>query len=124
VPGEVIPHTDFYSYEAKYIDENGAGLEIPAKLPPHVVKIVQEIAVASFKALECLGFARLDVFLTPDNKVIVNEINTIPGFTKISMYPKLWEFSGVPYSELVDQLIQFAMDDYNKRNRLKVSVEL
>jgi D-alanine-D-alanine ligase len=107
VPGEVVPHSDFYSYEAKYI-----------------VKQVQEVAIATFKTLECFGLARVDVFLTPDDKIIVNEINTIPGFTKISMYPKLWEISGIPYTELVDRLIQLAIDDYEKRNKLKVSVEL
>lgn len=124
VPGEIIPHTDFYSYEAKYIDENGAGLEIPAKLPVHVIKKVQETAINTFKALECLGMARVDVFLTEEERIIVNEINTIPGFTRISMYPKLWEFSGISHNELVDTLIQLAMDDYSKRNKLKVSVEL
>lgn len=124
IPGEIVPHTDFYSYEAKYIDDKGAGLDIPAKLPPHLVKQVQEIAIATFSALECLGLARVDVFLTPDERIIVNEINTIPGFTRISMYPKLWELSGVSYTELVDTLIQLAVDDFNKRNRLKVSVEL
>jgi D-alanine-D-alanine ligase len=124
IPGEIIPHTDFYSYEAKYIDDNGAGLDIPAKLPAHLVKKVQEIAVATFKTLECLGLARVDVFLTEDEQVIVNEINTIPGFTRISMYPKLWENSGVSYTVLVDTLIQLALDDYTKRSKLKVSVEL
>lgn len=124
VPGEIIPKTDFYSYEAKYIDDNGAGLEIPAHLPDHLVKKVQGIAIDTYKTLECLGLARVDVFLTSDEQVIVNEINTIPGFTRISMYPKLWEQSGISYSDLVDQLIQFAIEDFNKRNRLKVSVEL
>lgn len=123
VPGEIIPHTDFYSYDAKYIDDNGAGLEIPAKLPPHLVKRVQEIAVQTYTTLECLGLARVDVFLTPDERIIVNEINTLPGFTKISMYPKLWEHSGIPYKELVDRLIQFAIDDFRKRNALKVTVK-
>ena len=124
IPGEIIPKADFYSYEAKYIDDNGAGLEIPASLPDHLVKKVQEIAIETYRALECLGLARVDVFLTPDEQVIVNEINTIPGFTRISMYPKLWEQSGISYTDLVDQLIQFAMDDFSKRNKLKVSVEL
>jgi D-alanine-D-alanine ligase len=124
VPGEIIPKADFYSYEAKYIDDHGAGLEIPARLPDYLVKTVQKIAVDTYKALECLGLARVDVFLTPDEQIVVNEINTIPGFTRISMYPKLWEQSGISYSDLVDQLIQFAIDDFNKRNRLKVSVEL
>jgi D-alanine-D-alanine ligase len=124
IPGEIIPHADFYSYEAKYIDDDGAGLEIPAKLPAHIVKKVQDIAIATFKTLECLGMARIDVFLTEDERILVNEINTIPGFTRISMYPKLWEFSGISHNELVDTLIQLALDDYAKRNRLKVSVEL
>ncbi len=124
IPGEVIPHAAFYSYEAKYIDDNGAGLEIPARLSPDQVKRVQEIAVNTFQTLDCLGMARVDVFLTPDDRIIVNEINTIPGFTSISMYPKLWAISGVPYQELVDELIRLAMDDYEKRSRLKVSVEI
>ena len=124
IPGEIIPHADFYSYEAKYIDDDGAGLEIPAKLPSHILLQVQEIAVATFKALECQGMARVDVFLTADDRIVVNEINTIPGFTRISMYPKLWEFSGIPHDELVDTLIQLAIDDFGKRNRLKASVEL
>jgi D-alanine-D-alanine ligase len=124
IPGEIIPHADFYSYEAKYLDDNGAGLEIPAKLPAHLVKKVQEIAVKAFKVLECQGMARVDVFLTGDERVIVNEINTIPGFTRISMYPKLWEHSGVGYKELVDRLITLALDDYRKRARLKVSMEI
>lgn len=124
VPGEIIPHADFYSYEAKYIDDKGAGLDIPAKLPDTLVRKVQEIAVATYKTLECLGLARVDVFLTPDNRVIVNEINTLPGFTKISMYPKLWEASGIPYTELVTKLIAFAIEDFEKRNQLKVSVEI
>ncbi|MBN2813937.1 MAG: D-alanine--D-alanine ligase, partial [Bacteroidales bacterium] len=124
IPGEIVPHTDFYSYEAKYIDDKGAGLDIPAKLPPHLVEQVQETAIATYIALECLGLARVDVFLTPDERIIVNEINTIPGFTRISMYPKLWELSGISYTELVDTLIQLAIEDFNKRNRLKVSVEI
>ncbi len=124
IPGEIIPHTDFYSYEAKYIDDKGAGLDIPAKLSESLVQKVQEIAIATYKTLECLGLARVDVFLTPDERIIVNEINTIPGFTKISMYPKLWEASGITYSDLVTRLIELAIDDFQKRNRLKVSVEL
>jgi len=123
IPGEIIPHADFYSYEAKYIDDDGAGLEIPARLPDHVIRQVQDLAIATFKTLECLGMARVDVFLTEDEKIYVNEINTIPGFTRISMYPKLWEYSGISHNELVDTLIRLAIDDFAKRNRLKVSVE-
>jgi D-alanine-D-alanine ligase len=124
VPGEIIPHADFYSYEAKYIDDEGAGLEIPARLSPELVRQVQEIALNTFTALECLGMARVDVFLTPDDRIIVNEINTLPGFTSISMYPKLWAFSGISSTELVDRLIKLAIEDYEKRRKLKVSVEL
>jgi D-alanine-D-alanine ligase len=124
VPGEIIPHADFYSYEAKYLDDDGAGLDIPARLPVHLVKKVQEIAIDTYKTLECLGMARVDVFLTADERIVVNEINTIPGFTRISMYPKLWEHSGIPRNELVDKLIQLALDDFAQRNQLKVSLEL
>lgn len=124
IPGEIIPRSGFYSYKAKYIDDDGAGLEIPARLSPAMVQEVQEIAVATFRALECRGMARVDVFLTEDDRVIVNEINTIPGFTRISMYPKLWEVTGVSYTELVSRLIRLALDDFDMRNRLKVSVEL
>jgi D-alanine-D-alanine ligase len=124
VPGEIIPHASFYSYEAKYIDDNGAGLEIPARLSARLVQLVQDMAVNTFKTLECRGMARVDVFLTPDERILVNEINTIPGFTSISMYPKLWEVSGITYTDLIDRLIKLAMDDFKKRSRLKVSVEL
>jgi D-alanine-D-alanine ligase len=124
VPGEIIPHADFYSYEAKYIDDDGAGLEIPARMSPELAQQVQEIAIHTYITLECLGMARVDVFLTPDNRIIVNEINTLPGFTSISMYPKLWKFSGISNTELVDRLIKLAVDDYEKRSKLKVSVKL
>jgi D-alanine-D-alanine ligase len=123
VPGEIIPNADFYSYHAKYIDDNGAALSIPAQLPEYLVKQVQDMALQTFRVLECQGMARVDIFLAHDEKLYVNEINTIPGFTKISMYPKLWEYSGISYTELVDRLIQLAMEDHEKRSRLKVSME-
>ena len=123
VPGEIIPSAEFYSYQAKYIDEDGAALSIPARLPEHLVKQVQDLALQAFRVLECQGMSRVDIFLTPDDKLYVNEINTIPGFTKISMYPKLWEHSGISYSELVDKLIQLAIEDHEKRSKLKVSME-
>jgi D-alanine-D-alanine ligase len=112
VLGEIIPHHEFYSYEAKYLDEHGASLEIPAKLPEPVVKAVQALAIKVFKILECAGMARVDFFVTPDERIFVNEVNTIPGFTKISMYPKLWEASGISYVELIDQLIQLALERF------------
>lgn len=121
VPGEIIPRHEFYSYEAKYLDENGALLEIPAKLPPDIIKEIQETAVKAFKVLCCEGMARVDFFLRDNREVIVNEINTIPGFTKISMYPKMWEASGISYTELIDRLIQLAIERFDREKKLKTS---
>jgi D-alanine-D-alanine ligase len=121
VPGEIIPHHEFYSYEAKYIDENGAAAKIPADLPKALVKKIQETAVKAFQVLECEGMSRVDFFVTANGKFYVNEINTIPGFTNISMYPKLWEASGINYSDLVDRLISLAMERHAREKGLKVS---
>ncbi len=118
VPGEIKPTHEFYSYEAKYIDEQGAISEIPAKLPAKIAKKVQETAVSVFKILECEGLARVDCFVTKDGRVLVNEINTIPGFTKISMYPKLWEASGIPYPKLIDTLITLALARAQREKRI------
>ncbi len=118
IPGEVIPHHEFYSYEAKYIDENGAGLKIPADLPKNIIKEVQETAIKVFTTLECYGFSRVDFFLTPENKIYVNEINTIPGFTKISMFPKLFGATGIPYRELLDRLINLALEKKKEKDKL------
>ena len=124
VAGEILPSDEFYSYNAKYIDEKGAVLEIPAKLTDKLLKRVREISVRTFKILECRGMARVDMFITPDEKIIINEINTIPGFTKISMYPKLWAYTGISYSELTDKLIRLAIEDFRKRGKLKVTVDI
>lgn len=121
VPGEIVVHDEFYSYDAKYINEQGASLEIPAKLPAKVTKLVQETAVRAFKALECEGMGRVDCFVTKEGRVLVNEINTIPGFTNISMYPKLWEASGVSYRKLIDTLIKLAMERFEKQKKLKTA---
>lgn len=121
VPGEIITRHDFYSYEAKYIDEKGARLVIPAELPTAVARKIQELAINTFKVLCCQGMARVDFFLRDDREVIVNEINTIPGFTQISMYPKLWEASGIPYPELIDRLIQLALERFRSESRLRTS---
>ena len=123
VPGEVISNHDFYSYEAKYIDEHGTALEIPAKLPEEIVKKVQVLAVKTFKTLACEGLGRVDCFLKKNGDVVVNEINTIPGFTSISMYPKLWEASGISYTELIDRLIQLALERFEKEQKLKTSYD-
>ena len=121
LPGEVLLNHGFYSYEAKYIDENGAVIEIPAKLPEDIVKNVQALAIKAFKVLCCEGMARVDLFLKEDNEIIINEINTIPGFTNISMYPKLWEASGIGYSELIDRLIQLSIERYESEKGLETS---
>jgi D-alanine-D-alanine ligase len=123
VPGEIIPQHDFYSYEAKYIDENGAGLAIPADLPEDVVSKIQDLAVRAFNVLCCEGMARVDFFLKEDGKLIINEINTIPGFTKISMYPKLWEVSGISYTELINKLLELALERFERENSLKDSYD-
>ena len=123
VPGEIIPSHEFYSYEAKYLDENGARLEIPAKLDAATVKRVQELAVKTFKALACEGMGRVDFFLTADGQLYVNEINTIPGFTKISMYPKLWEASGIGYTELISRLIELAIERFEHEQTLSTSYD-
>lgn len=119
--GEVIPHHEFYSYEAKYIDENGAALEVPAKISSQISKNVQELAVKTFKVLACEGLGRVDFFLRKNGKLIVNEINTIPGFTKISMYPRLWEASGISYTELINHLIELAIERFKREQKIKTS---
>jgi D-alanine-D-alanine ligase len=119
VPGEILPRHEFYSYEAKYLDENGAVLEIPAKLSPETSERVRQLAIKTFTVLCCEGMARVDFFLRNGEEIIVNEINTIPGFTRISMYPKLWEASGIAYSELIDRLIQLAIERFEREKRLK-----
>ena len=124
IPGEIIPQHEFYSYEAKYIDEKGASLEIPAKLSPEIIKQIQDVALRAFKALCCEGMARVDFFLRNEKEIFVSEINTIPGFTKISMYPKLWEASGIPYTELIDKLIQLALERFEREKKIKISYDL
>ena len=111
IPGEVIPTHEFYSYDAKYIDENGARLEIPAKINDDCKKHVQELAVKVFQTLYCAGLSRVDFFLKENGEILINEINTMPGFTKISMYPKLWEASGIGYTELISRLIELALQN-------------
>ena len=121
VPGEIIAAHEFYSYEAKYIDAQGASLEIPAELSHKTADRVRELAVMTFKTLCCEGLARVDFFLRGDDEVIVNEINTIPGFTSISMYPMLWRASGIAYPELIDRLIRLAFERYEREKRFKTS---
>jgi D-alanine-D-alanine ligase len=115
LPGEVIPTHEFYSYEAKYLDQKGASFQIPAVLADSLVKDIQDMAITTFKVLNCEGMARVDFFLKDDGTILVNELNSIPGFTKISMYPKLWEVSGISYPELLDRLVQLALERHERR---------
>ena len=121
VPGEIIPRHEFYSYEAKYVDEKGAVLEIPAKLEESIVREIQHLAIRTFQVLLGEGMARVDFLLRGDTEIIVNEMNTIPGFTQISMYPKLWEASGISHTELINRLIQSALDRSEVERKLKTS---
>jgi D-alanine-D-alanine ligase len=119
IVGEIVPSAEFYDYNAKYLDE-GSQLIIPAKIKKKQMKEVQEMAVRAFQAVDCSGLARVDFLMDPrGGKVYLNEINTMPGFTSISMYPKLWKASGLDYPELIDRLIQLALERHEdkKKNR-------
>jgi D-alanine-D-alanine ligase len=122
--GEVILSDEFYSYETKYINADGARVEIPAKISDDTLKKIQAIAIKTFQTLSCEGMGRVDIFLTINDEIIVNEINTLPGFTSISMYPKLWEASGIPYSELIDRLISLALERFHKEQNIQTSYTL
>jgi D-alanine-D-alanine ligase len=124
IPGEIVPHREFYDYAAKYLEE-GTKLLIPAPLKTAQVAKFQKLAVRAFQALDCAGMARVDFFLErKTSRIYLNEINTIPGFTSISMYPKLWEATGVPYRELIDRLIQLGLAAHEQKKRTKFSIEL
>jgi D-alanine-D-alanine ligase len=122
LPGEIVSHgfsgSDWYDYSAKY-DEGGMDLLVPPRLEQETIERVQELAVASFVAGECEGMARVDFFVREDSEVLVNELNTIPGFTATSVYAKLFEASGVPYPELVDRLVQLALERHERKSRLR-----
>ncbi len=121
VPGEVVPIKEFYDYNAKYLDE-GSKLIIPAKLPKSKQNEVRRLAIAAFKAVDCAGLARVDFLMEPGTrKMYVNEINTIPGFTSISMYPKLWAATGISYPDLIDQLIQLGLERHADKNQNQYS---
>lgn len=119
LPGEILPTHEFYDYDAKYIDENGAKAQVPAKLSKEQVSKIQKTAIKAYKILCCEGMARVDMFLEKSGRVLVNEINTLPGFTNISMYPKLWEASGLSQPKLLDKLIDLAIDRFEKEKKLQ-----
>jgi D-alanine-D-alanine ligase len=121
IAGEiVVDHPDgFYSYDAKYLDEKGARLEIPAQLSPDTLKAAQTLALRTFEVLECEGMARVDLFLGKDGALYVNEINTLPGFTAISMYPKLWAASGISQTELITRLLELGLERAHQRAQIR-----
>src|SRR6202795_2614700 len=124
IPGEIVPHRDFYDYAAKYLEE-GTRLVIPAPLTKSQVARFQDYAVRAFRAIDGAGMARCDFFLERHSgKIFLNELNTIPGFTSISMYPKMWEASGLPYPKLIDRLIELAHELHREKARTKYSIEL
>ncbi|HKV63586.1 MAG TPA: D-alanine--D-alanine ligase family protein [Candidatus Acidoferrum sp.] len=124
IPGEIVPHREFYDYAAKYLEE-GSQILIPAQLKPPQVEKIQKYAVDAFRALELGGMARVDFFLEKTGgKIYLNEVNTIPGFTSISMFPKMWEASGLPFRELIDKLIELALEQHAEKTRTKYQIEL
>src|SRR5690606_2067840 len=121
VCGEVVVHDDFYSYNTKYIDDDGASIVVPADIDQRSSEEVRRLAVQAFQLLDCAGMARVDTFLTKTGEVIINEVNTLPGFTRISMYPKLWQASGLSYSDLITELIELAKARHQMDSSIKAS---
>jgi len=118
LPGEIIPKNEFYDYAAKYDDRTGTELVVPANLPPDIARTVQELAIHAFRAVDCSGLARVDFLIErATNQIFVNEINTIPGFTQVSMYPKMWEQSGITYAALIDRLIALALERHADKKK-------
>ena len=118
VVGEIVAHADWYDYSAKY-DDGGMELVVPARISDETAERVRELAVASFVATDCEGMARVDFFVRSDGEVVVNELNTIPGFTATSVYAKLFDATGVPYAELLDRLVQLALERHERRKSLE-----
>jgi D-alanine-D-alanine ligase len=124
IVGEVRPRRDFYDYVAKYISDDSE-LIIPAELEPSVAEAVRTLAILAYKAIDCAGLGRVDLLMDKDDgRLYINEINTIPGFTRISMYPKLWEASGISYPELLDRLIGLALERHEEKAKLKTSYDV
>jgi D-alanine-D-alanine ligase len=121
LPGELIIKHEFYSYEAKYLDANGAEIVIPARLDDKTIFEIQELAKKTFKTLGCDGLSRVDFFLKKNGQIYVNEINTLPGFTQISMYPKMWEATGLKYKDLITELVSLAFQKHEQDLKLKLS---
>ncbi len=122
-PGEIVPRDGFYDYDAKYTDPDGAELVVPADLPPDTLRRVRETAADAYRTLEAEGYARVDLFLTEDGAIHLNEINTIPGFTTISMFPRMCQAAGLPYADLLDRLIDLGLERHRQRERLEYRYE-
>ncbi len=123
LPGEIIMNTDFYDFESKYVDKDASSTLVPADISEEHIELVRQTAVKAYKAMGCEGLSRVDFFVTNEGDVLINEINTIPGFTNISMYPKMWEATGIPYSELIDILIELGVERYNKERQLRITAQ-
>jgi D-alanine-D-alanine ligase len=121
IPGELVVKHEFYSYEAKYQDDNGAEIIIPAQISDSEIQKIRDLAIKTYSALNCDGMARVDFFMRPDGSLVVNELNTLPGFTKISMYPMMWQAAGLSYSDLITKLIDLAFNKYHFDQEIKVS---
>ncbi|NWC86462.1 D-alanine--D-alanine ligase [Pseudomonas reactans] len=119
--GEIVVSSGFYSYDSKYIDDQAAQVVVPADISQEASERIRGLAIEAFEVLGCSGLARVDVFLTDEGEVLINEINSLPGFTRISMYPKLWQAAGMSYSELVSRLIELALERHAGRKGLKIS---
>ncbi|MDR9754179.1 D-alanine--D-alanine ligase [Pseudomonas sp. SZMC_28357] len=119
--GEIVVSNGFYSYDSKYIDAQAAQVVVPANISTEASETIRRVAIEAFQVLGCSGLARVDVFLTDDGEVLINEINSLPGFTRISMYPKLWQAAGMSYGELVTRLIELALERHTARQGLKIS---
>jgi len=123
--GEIRPNHEFYNYEAKYLDPNGADIIIPAQnFSSEIVEKVRDLAIKTFKAAECKGMARVDFFVSDKDEIYVNELNTIPGFTSISMYPKMWEASGITYTALITKLLELAEEEFAEKQNLRLVPDL
>ena len=117
IVGEIVPDRDFYDYDSKYASDSTTTLHIPARIPATTAERVREMAVRMYQAMGCEGYARVDFFVADGETVIANEVNTIPGFTNISMYPKLWEASGIGYTELLSRILDLAFERHGRRQR-------
>jgi D-alanine-D-alanine ligase len=124
VPGEIVPCNEFYDYAAKYLDGESE-LLIPAPVPEETAGLLAQLAIRAYRAIDCAGMARVDFLLDrKDGELYLNEVNTLPGFTPISMYPKLWEASGLSYPELIDRLIQLALERHGDKSRSATTYQI